>query len=328
MARYYKRPVMESRRVVRTGRRLSELTGSADEFQVFRYNNSTKSWNPVDAKGGSGDPKVYDTKEDAQKSAAYKNLKDKGIKVKVAAADWNGKDEARVRIARRMSERNQRLRRRAIRESQYGAGDTINLTYTAYANWRNNVFSEGDFNAVFDDYIVYDRSYNEIQRALSSIGSAPGDDELANYIDEKYYPNAASAVQDIFMEFDTDNEKLLVTVKLNTTATDEIVEEVIDYVNGQMSDGWGEGFEQNPVFETRIYAVYNMDDIELYADEREAERALRDHERDAESYYDDEEDEDDYYDRDDEYTMDAVDIELCYSFWKRGMKTPEKVEVV
>lgn len=219
----------------------------------------------------------------------------------------------------------QQFVRTHLSEDADSAGDRIILTYTAYANWRNDVLPDGDFLSVFDDGILWNNSRNATNwaNACDAIGSAPGDDELADYIDEKYHPNAAKAVKKITMEFDKQNEQLLVAVKLNTKATDVIVKEVTDYVNGQMSDGWGEGFEQTPVFDAQIYAVYNDYDIDLYTNERDAERALTKLQYEQENEYDDE----DNNDHSSDYVMDELNVELFYSFYKHGVKLPAKVEV-
>lgn len=219
----------------------------------------------------------------------------------------------------------QQFVRTHLSEDAEGAGDRIILTYTAYANWTNDVLPDGDFLSVFDDGILWNNSRNATNwaNACDAIGSAPGDDELADYIDEKYHPNAAKAVKKITMEFDKENEQLLVAVKLNTKATDAIVKEVTDYVNGQMSDGWGEGFEQTPIFEAQIYAVYNDYDIDLYTNERDAERALTKLQYEQENEYDDEDDDDHSSD----YVMDELNVKLYYSFYKHGVKLPAKVEV-
>ena len=216
----------------------------------------------------------------------------------------------------------QQFVRTHLSEDADGAGDRIILTYTAYANWHNDVLPDGDFLSVFDDGMLWNNSRNATNwaNACDAIGSGPGDDELADYIDEKYHPHAAKAVKKITMEFDKNNEQLLVAVKLNTKATDEIIKDVVDYVNGQMSDGWGEGFEQTPVFDAQIYAVYNDYDIDLYVNERDAERALT-----RLQYEQENDDEDD--DHSSDYVMDEVNVELFYSFYKHGVKLPAKVEV-
>lgn len=219
----------------------------------------------------------------------------------------------------------QQFVRTHLSEDAEGAGDRIILTYTAYTRWHNDVLPDGDFLSAFDDGLLWRNSRNATNwaNACDAIGSAPGDDELADYIDEKYHPNAAKAVKKISMEFDKQNEQLLVAVKLNTKATDAIIKDVVDYVNGQMSDGWGEGFEQTPIFEAQIYAVYNDYDIELYINERDAERALTKLQYEQENEYDDEDDDDHSSD----YVMDEVNVKLFYSFYKHGVKLPAKVEV-
>lgn len=210
----------------------------------------------------------------------------------------------------------QQFVRTHLSEDADGAGDRIILTYTAYANWHNDVLPDGDFLSVFDDGMLWNNSRNATNwaNACDAIGSTPGDDELADYIDEKYHPHAAKAVKKITMEFDKNNEQLLVAVKLNTKATDAIIKDVVDYVNGQMSDGWGEGFEQTPILETQVYAVYNDFDTELYTSERDAERAL--------TRLQDEED-----NEESPYVIDELNVKLYYSFYKHGVKLPAKVEV-
>lgn len=106
---------------------------------------------------------------------------------------------------------------------------------------------------------------------------------LAYYLDDRY-PEAKEKVRDIrigVMELEGEVVGLAV-VRAIEELSQQGIEEIKDYLTGQYSDGWGEGFEQRP--------------IEEWQEEVEYEE------------YDEEEE--DYY----TYT-DYENYELCLSFW-------------
>jgi hypothetical protein len=106
---------------------------------------------------------------------------------------------------------------------------------------------------------------------------------LAYYLDDRY-PEAKEKVRDIrigVMELKGDVVGLAV-VRAIEELSQQGIEEIKDYLTGQYSDGWGEGFEQRPIEEWREEVEYEEYD----------------------------EEENDYY----TYT-DYENHELCLSFW-------------
>ena len=106
---------------------------------------------------------------------------------------------------------------------------------------------------------------------------------LAYYLDDRY-PEAKEKVRDIrigVMELKGEVVGLAV-VRAIEELSQQGIEEIKDYLTGQYSDGWGEGFEQRPIEEWREEVEYEEYD----------------------------EEEDDYY----TYT-DYENHELCLSFW-------------
>lgn len=86
---------------------------------------------------------------------------------------------------------------------------------------------------------------------------------LAYYLDDRY-PEAKEKVRDIrigVMELEGEVVGLAV-VRAIEELSQQGIEEIKDYLTGQYSDGWGEGFEQRPIEEWREEAAYEEYDEE------------------------------------------------------------------
>ena len=86
---------------------------------------------------------------------------------------------------------------------------------------------------------------------------------LAYYLDDRY-PEAKEKVRDIrigVMELEGEVVGLAV-VRAIEELSQQGIEEIKDYLTGQYSDGWGEGFEQRPIKEWREEVEYEEYDEE------------------------------------------------------------------
>lgn len=194
--------------------------------------------------------------------------------------------------------------------------------------YEQNNISDRVFDQTFDDNVLYNSYYSPVQHLDKEIKDAVADDMkemgptgLAKYLSKEYDKELYGKVKSIKLEYDISKknrpEGLYVTCELASGINPYQVDEKLkDYIEGQMSDGWGEGFEQHGFSCGTIYAVYDVNnefDIEYFANERDADYSYRSKDKDEQDYQSDDED---YEPR--EFDWSSVDVEVYCSFWERG----------
>ena len=160
--------------------------------------------------------------------------------------------------------------------------------------------NSGEEGWIDDGFVWEDVGQRTIDDAINSLlkqDEAEGCD-LAKYVDD----NLKGIVKTIKMEWQSRrDELLLVHCTLTTEPTEQIIEDLKDYLEGQMSDGWGEGFEQQELASSSYIVVANENDTNGYDEMfffdksqwRYAEAKAEEMNEAANGYGDEDEDEDD-----------------------------------
>lgn len=200
---------------------------------------------------------------------------------------------------------------RSLRESQ-NTESTITYLVVPKWDWQQSEIIEDAFESAFDDYILFNNNYdlgNQIDRTMTSmIDDDPDSQNLVQDVDA----SLEDKVTKIDLHWDGRRDHLVVTVHLAAGVVPEDVKDAIwEDFQGMLSDGWGEGFEQQEIAKESVYAVYNENDdydVEVYYDQDEA---IRECEERNESD-DDDEDEDGESDK---YDWCECNLSLYCHFW-------------
>lgn len=116
---------------------------------------------------------------------------------------------------------------------------TAQITFTAMPNYGEQY----DDNGLGIDY------FNDLKSAVKSEMSEMGADGLATYIDLRsgLYDLVDSIIVDVEKQGNNVISKTIIKTKEELDNNE--LQELKDYITGQFSDGWGEGFEQQPIGE-------------------------------------------------------------------------------
>lgn len=162
-----------------------------------------------------------------------------------------------------------------------------------------------------EDYGFWNSVDREIRRTVAA------DNDLTEFIPDEL----KGRVYSVKLEAD-ENNNLHVNC-ITSTVDDGTKAALINWVDGQMSDGWGENFEQEELGTTQVYACYNEDDpdegVEFYSDSRTAQQFC-----DEQNEWEDEDDED--YEAPN-YVYEPVDVYATCSYWKQGKSGPTDIYI-
>lgn len=222
------------------------------------------------------------------------------------------------------------LESKKLKESE-AINNTITFVYDYELKYSQWDVSEDSFRS-FDDNVLFNYVDSvdpdeEIERMVAADFEELGPEGLAQYISDKEN-DLRNSVESIVANFNAEKQQLFVTCTLKPGVDPEdlitydgsaeyTVEDALkDYIDGQLSDGWGEGFEQQEIEMGTAYCVYNEDDdydCEWFADEREAMDDCNSKNDYSENYESDEDEEESA-----SYDWCPVNVKATCSFWSRG----------
>lgn len=135
---------------------------------------------------------------------------------------------------------------------------TYELTSPIWVSETLDMGHKFDLSGV-EHYEEYEKLIKQVQEDMAQLGESG----LAQFIweDSEIYGLIKSIIVGV------KNNQALTTVKTIRELTSEEMELLKDYIEGQFSDGWGEGFEQHPFTEWEEYyeeEEYDEEEDEYY----------------------------------------------------------------
>ena len=120
---------------------------------------------------------------------------------------------------------------------------------------------------------------NELRKAINE----DSDINFVKYMNSNYMgrDKVAEKLESITLSLNNDNT-LCTTIIAKEELTDEDKDVILNYMEGQFSDGWGEGFEQHP-----IYTYTETEEVIKDEDEEENENGYYGYEPDTYTEYED-----------------------------------------
>lgn len=222
------------------------------------------------------------------------------------------------------------LESKKLKESE-AVKNKITFVYNYELKYSQWDVSDDSFRS-FDDSVLfkYVNSVDpdkEIEKMVAVDFEELGPEGLAQYISDKEV-DLQNSVESIVANFNAEKQQLFVTCTLKPGVDPEdlisyednvehTVEDALkDYIDSQLSDGWGEGFEQQEIEMGTAYCVYNEDDdydCEWFADESEAMSDCNSKNDYSESYEDDGDEVETA-----SYDWCPVNVKATCSFWSHG----------
>lgn len=204
--------------------------------------------------------------------------------------------------------------------------ETIVYLILPRKRFSQNVINDEAFEANFDDMTLannYSAPYNDLEKHIAERVKEDMDEMgpkgLAAYIHEN--SPLYGKVESIILEYrpwkDNQEEGLYIITTFKPGVDAKSLEESLkSYIQGQMSDGWGEGFEQREFEAGNVWIVYDEDDesdLECFSNERDAINSYNSKNEEENNYEGDPDDEEEYEPH--SYNWDKVDVEVYVSFY-------------
>lgn len=120
------------------------------------------------------------------------------------------------------------------------------VTYVATSNIEiKSMSTDGDNN--FKQDTISKKEFNRLLDYLQNDMNELGSKGLAKYSDDRIKEDVIESII-VSAKFNNGSPIAETTIVCSRELTKEELEELESYITGQYSDGWGEGFEQNPFY--------------------------------------------------------------------------------
>ena len=98
-----------------------------------------------------------------------------------------------------------------------------------------------------EEGLKVDSYFEFLDELVEAVKYDGGDLNFVEYFNRYDENIPEGSLKSITVEFNPSSYKLITTVVANQSLNDAALDKIKDYMIGQFSDGWGEGFEQKPI---------------------------------------------------------------------------------